>query len=252
MRHIEDKLQQFLNKTLLVDIYLNEVSLDDHNIRYKETAHLEGTMFENGSLNWSVSFQNNPNEIFIGAYSSIRDGGYMRSNFFMGRHSGLGRRCSVAAGLHNISGVAINSDTIMAHVSNYSDEELTRLGIRRDQTNVHEMNSRPAIIENDVFLGDNIIVMPGVTIGNGSVIAANSVVSRDIPPYVIAGGMPCKPMRDRFPDDVKEALMATKWWNAKLEILKSLPVDNVFRFIEKFSELDDTKWDDIPTLAFKE
>jgi hypothetical protein len=45
--------------------------------------------------------------------------------------------------------------------------------------------------------------------------------------------------------------LKTKWWNAKLEVLKTLPVDNVFRFIEAFDKLDDSIWDDIPTLGYK-
>lgn len=251
MKHIEEKLQQFLNKTLFADIPLDRAGLAEHKIRYKETAHLEGLMFEKGSLNWSPSFQDTPNRIFIGAYSSIRSGGYMRSNIFIGRHSGFGYRCTIAGGMHNFSGVSINPDTIMARESNYTNDELERLNIPRNRTSIDEMNM-PIIIGNDVYLGDGIVVMPGVTIGDGAVVAANAVVTKDVEPYTIVGGIPAKKIRDRFPDTVKEALLNTRWWNAKLEVLKSLPVDNVFRFIEKFSELDDTKWDDIPTLAFKE
>jgi len=250
MTPIKEKLQQFLTKTLLVDISLNEASLNDHNIRYKEIAHLEGTMFEKGSMNWSPSFQDTPNRIFIGAYSSIRSGGYMRSNIFIGRHSGFGYRCTIAGGMHNFSGVSINPDTIMARESNYTDAELAYLNIPKNRTSVKEMNM-PVIIGNDVYLGDGIVIMPGVTIGDGAVVAANAVVTKDVGPYTIVGGIPAKKIRDRFPDDVKEALLNTQWWNAKLEVLKSLPVDNVFRFIEQFSKLDDSKWDNIPTLAFR-
>ena len=254
MDHIEEKLQQFLKNTIVSDITLTSNTLNSYNIRYNEPQHLVGTLFEKGSLNHVPNFQDAPNRIFIGAYSSIRDGGYMRSNVFMGRHSGLGRRCTVAAGMHNITGVSINSDTIMAKKSNYSNEELARLNIRSDQTDVKEMNSKPVIIGNDVFLGDNIIIMPGVTIGTGSVIAANSVVSRDIPPYVVAGGTPCAPIRDRFPDEVKTMLLKTHWWNAKLDILQNLPIDNVFKFVDSFNEtyenIGDTLWDTIPTLGY--
>ena len=246
---VESKQELFLNNQLQFDKLLDDTLLDDYNIRRTNTRYLKGTLFEKGIMNHVPSFQDGPNKIFIGAYSSIRDGGYMRSNIFIGRHSGLGRRCTVAAGMHNITGVSINSDTIMAKKSNYTDDELDRLNIRRDQTDVKEMNSRPVIIENDVFIGDNVIIMPGVTIGTGSVIAANSVVSKDIPPYVVAGGSPCVTIRDRFPDDVKEMLLQTKWWNARLDILKTLPVDNVFRFVDAFNELDDCQ-DDILTLGY--
>ena len=108
----------------------------------------------------------------------------------------------------------------MAKKSNYSNRELARLNIRSDQTDVKEMNSKPVIIGNDVFLGDNIIIMPGVTIGTGSVIAANSVVSRDIPPYVVAGGTPCALIRDRFPDEVKTMLLKTTLVECSIRYIK--------------------------------
>jgi acetyltransferase-like isoleucine patch superfamily enzyme len=175
----------------------------------------------------------------------------MRSNIFIGRHSGIGYRCTIAAGMHNFSGVSINSDTIMARESNYTDEELVQLDIPRNRTSSKLMNRQPVIIGNDVYLGDGIIVMPGVTIGHGAVVAANAVVTSDVEPYTIVGGIPAKKIRDRFPDNIKQALLKTQWWNARLDVLKSLPVDNVFRFIEEFEKLDDSIWDDIPTLSYK-
>jgi acetyltransferase-like isoleucine patch superfamily enzyme len=248
---IETKLEHFINQSLSSDISLAFKDLAEHKIRYKDPNDLKGTLFEKSSMNWSPSFQDKPNRIFIGAYSSIRSGGYMRSNVFMGRHSGIGYRCTIAAGMHNFSGVSINPDTIMARESNYTDEELLRLNIPRNRTSSKEMNSKPVIIGNDVYLGDGIIVMPGVTIGDGAVVAANAVVTSDVEPYTIVGGIPAKKIRDRFTEDVKQALLKTQWWNARLDVLKSLPVDNVFKFIEAFDKLDDSIWDNIPTFDYK-
>ena len=56
-------------------------------------------------------------------------------------------------------------------------------------------------------------VMPGVHIGDGAIIAANSVVTKDIPPYCIAGGNPCAVRRKRFDDALIEYLLALKWWD---------------------------------------
>jgi virginiamycin A acetyltransferase len=250
MYHIEEKLQQFLKKTIVSDITLSsDMHLNEHNIRYTDTEYLKGILFEKGIMNNIPSFQDAPNKIFLGAYSSIRANGYMRCNVFMGRHSGVGYRCTIAAGMHNFSGVSINPDTIMAKQGDYTDEELVMLNISRDQTDVKEMNSRPVVIGNDVYLGDGIIVMPGVTIGNGSVVAANAIITKDVEPYTIVGGVN-KVIRDRFPDNVKEMLLKTKWWNARLDILKTLPVDNVFRFADEFNNLDDSKWDNIQTLGY--
>lgn len=249
MNSIEEKLNNFINNTLSSDIVITNSSLKDYNIRYDNSSYLAGTLFEKSSMNRVPSFQDSPNRIFIGAYSSIRSGGYIRSNAFIGRHSGIGYRCTINAGMHNFSGVSINSDTIMARVSNYTDFELEELGISKNRTSVIEMNSRPVIIENDVYLGDGIIVMPGVRIGTGSVVAANSVVTKDVEPYTIVGGIPAKSIRDRFPDKIKEQLLSTSWWNVKLEILKTLPVDNVFNFIAAFNDLEGDIWDNIPTLG---
>lgn len=248
---IENKLQQFINRTINSDKTIGNDELKEYKIRHSDLSFLKNVLFEKGSMIKSENFSHTSNRIFIGAYSSIRHSGYMRENFFMGRHSGIGYRCSIGAGMHNFSGVSINPDTIMAKVSNYTDEELEILNITRDRTDVKLMNSKPVIIENDVYLGDNIIVMPDVRIGNGSVVAANAVVTKDIPPYVIAGGIPCKPIRDRFPDRIKEKLLETRWWNIKLEVLKTLPVDNVFKFIDSVKELEGDVRDNIETLEYK-
>ena len=249
---IEDKLTQFITNSLIVDKQLSVTDLAEYNIRYQNADYLKGTLFEKGSLNWSPSFQDKPNRIFIGAYSSIRSNGYMRGNIFMGRHSGIGYRCTIGAGMHNFSGVSINPDTIMARESNYTEQERIALGIPKDRVSSKEMNSQPVIIGNDVYLGDGVIVMPGVTIGHGSVIAANAVITKDVEPYTIVGGVAAKKIRDRFPDNIKQDLLNTQWWNVKLEILKTLPVDNVFNFISAFKELGDNILDDIPTLSYYE
>jgi acetyltransferase-like isoleucine patch superfamily enzyme len=248
---IEEKLQQFIDSNLSSDLELDITGLKEHKIRYKELDLFKGVLFEKGAMNWCPSFQQSPNRIFIGAYSSIRSGGYMRDNIFIGRHSGIGYRCTLAAGMHNFSGVSINPDTIMARESNYTDSELARLNIPRKRTSTKLMNSRPVIIGNDVYLGDGIIVMPGVTIGDGAVVAANAVVTKDVEPYTIVGGIPARKIRDRFPDDIKQQLLQTQWWNIKLDVLKTLPVDNVFKFVESIDNLDDSVWDSIKTLSIK-
>lgn len=69
------------------------------------------------------------------------------------------------------------------------------------------------IIGNDVWIGQNVTVMPGIHIGDGAIIAANSVVTKDIPAYHIAGGNPCKIIRKRFDDELISFLLKIKWWD---------------------------------------
>src|SRR5690606_36153360 len=70
----------------------------------------------------------------------------------------------------------------------------------------------PIVIENDVWIGKNAIVLPGVTIHNGAIVAAGGVVTKDVPPYAIVGGVPTKIIRYRFEPHIIEAMLEIKWW----------------------------------------
>lgn len=69
------------------------------------------------------------------------------------------------------------------------------------------------IIGNDVWIGYEAVVMAGVTIGDGAIIGARAVVTKDVPPYTIVGGVPAREIRRRFSDDVIARLLELKWWD---------------------------------------
>ncbi len=69
------------------------------------------------------------------------------------------------------------------------------------------------VVGNDVWIGQNVTVMPGIHIGDGVIIAANSVVTKDVPAYHIAGGNPCKIIKKRFDDKLIDYLIDLKWWD---------------------------------------
>lgn len=73
------------------------------------------------------------------------------------------------------------------------------------------------VVGNDVWIGQNVTVLPGVHIGDGAVIGANSVAAGDIPPYHIAAGNPCRVIRKRFDDELIEYLLELKWWDKSPE-----------------------------------
>ena len=73
------------------------------------------------------------------------------------------------------------------------------------------------VIGNDVWIGYEAVMMPGVQVGDGVIIAAKSVVVSDIPPYTIFGGNPAKLIRQRFKDDVIQSLLEVAWWNWDVE-----------------------------------
>lgn len=69
------------------------------------------------------------------------------------------------------------------------------------------------VIGNDVWVGFEAVILAGVTIGDGAIIGARAVVTKDVPPYTIVGGVPAKPIRKRFSDEDIAALLVLKWWD---------------------------------------
>ncbi|MEO1006662.1 MAG: Vat family streptogramin A O-acetyltransferase, partial [Cyanobacteria bacterium J06638_38] len=73
------------------------------------------------------------------------------------------------------------------------------------------------VIGNDVWIGYEATIMPGVTIGDGAIIAAKSVVTKEVSPYTIIGGNPAKMIRQRFDDETIQALLEIAWWNWSID-----------------------------------
>lgn len=81
------------------------------------------------------------------------------------------------------------------------------------------------IIGNDVWIGRESIIMPGVKIGDGAIVAAYSVVVKNIPPYTVYGGNPAKFIKDRFDEELKDLLLRFRWWDLEPEqLVKTLPL----------------------------
>ena len=80
------------------------------------------------------------------------------------------------------------------------------------------------------------MIMPGVAIGNGAVIGSSAVVTKDVAPYTIVGGVPAKTIRERFPLQVAEQLQAIAWWDWPREVLEARFADlnDLDRFLEGY------------------
>ncbi|SDJ24552.1 Acetyltransferase (isoleucine patch superfamily) [Lachnospiraceae bacterium G41] len=91
-------------------------------------------------------------------------------------------------------------------------------------------------IGNDVWIGDSALLVEGVTIGDGAIVAAMSVVTKDVPPYAVVAGVPAKIIRYRFKEDEIEKLLQIKWWDKSNEWIKTHAeeFENVTSFIESY------------------
>ena len=134
----------------------------------------------------------------------------------------IGKFCSIACGtkfLFNCANHTLRSLSTYTFPLFYENWNL-------EKSNVSDTwdNKGDIVIGNDVWIGYEAIIMAGVHIGNGAIIATRAVVTKDVPPYTIVGGIPAKPIRKRFNDHTIQKLEILKWWNWPIEkIRQKLP-----------------------------
>lgn len=133
---------------------------------------------------------------------------------FIGDKLIIGKFCALATGVtfimnganHKLSGLSTYPFQIFGNGWEVVMPPLEDLPIRGD-----------TVVGNDVWIGYEALIMPGVTIGDGAVVAAKSVVVRDVPPYAIVGGNPAQVIKRRFPEEVVLELLALAWWDWPIE-----------------------------------
>jgi len=133
---------------------------------------------------------------------------------FIGDKLFIGRFCAIARGVrfimnganHKLSGISTYPFQIFGDGWEKVMPDPSELPYKGD-----------TVVENDVWIGYESLIMPGVTIGNGAIVSSASVVTRDVAPYTIVGGNPAKPIRSRFPEEVVARLLAVAWWDWPVE-----------------------------------
>ena len=123
----------------------------------------------------------------------------------------IGKFCSIACGtkfLFNCANHTLKSLSTYTFPLFYKEWELEKSNITTAWDNKGNI-----VIGNDVWIGYEAVIMAGVHIGDGAIIAARAVVTKDVPPYTIVGGTPAKEIRKRFDAEVIEQLLILKWWD---------------------------------------
>lgn len=130
----------------------------------------------------------------------------------------IGKFCSIAQGtkfLFNGANHTLNS------LSTYPFPVLAEEWELQNPVTDSWDNKGDIIIGSDVWIGFEAVIMAGVTIGDGAIIASRAVVTKDVEPYSIVGGMPAKPIKKRFSDDIIAKLIKLKWWDWDEERIKA-------------------------------
>jgi phosphonate metabolism protein (transferase hexapeptide repeat family) len=130
----------------------------------------------------------------------------------------IGKFCSIAAhtrinpGNHPMHKAALHHFTYRSKQFGFSDNDDADLFSWRAE--------KPVIIGHDVWLGHGAVITAGVTIGNGAAIGANAVVTKDVAPFEVVGGVPSNHIRYRFSEAVRDGLESIAWWHWEYQQLK--------------------------------
>ena len=134
----------------------------------------------------------------------------------------IGKFCSIACGakfLFNCANHTLKSLSTYTFPLFYEDWDLEKSDVATTWDNKGDI-----VIGNDVWIGYEAVIMAGVHIGDGAIIATRAVVTKDVPPYTIVGGVPARPIRKRFDEEVIRKLETLKWWDWSAEnIRRCLP-----------------------------
>lgn len=168
---------------------------------FKSSVYIRNAEFEGRNfLGKNTSFVNG--KIGFGSYIN-RDGDFSECD--IGRYSSIGTNVSTVVGRHPIE------RQIAMHPAFIDPNPV--FGFSYAEKKTFEENNGRISIGNDVWIGSHVKILDGVKIADGAVIGAGAVVTKDIPPYAVAAGVPAKVIKYRFDKDTVEKLLEFKWWN---------------------------------------
>lgn len=167
------------------------------------------------------------NKIYSGVNvvnSKIGLGTYISNNSKL-INCNIGKFCSIASEVNTAIGRHPLFPFISTHPSFFSLKKQAGFTFVdenkfKEFNYISEKENISYYIGNDVWIGYGVTLIEGIKIGDGAIIAASSVVTKNIPPYEIWGGNPAKKLKDRFSQEDKEKLLKLKWWNKDLEWIK--------------------------------
>lgn len=188
-------------------IYTRIIKDGSHRLRYDSLIEVP------------LNAQIEPYTLFLGGRRFFSMGAFsLTGNNDLPLNTVVGRYSSIASGVrrmqgsHPIDRFTSSTLTYDMHNSAYQDY-LEEAGKSFQNVPSTVKNGGPITIGNDVWIGENVNFVPkGVTVGDGAVIAGGALVTKDVPPYAVVGGVPAKILKYRFPPEIIQHLLKLQWW----------------------------------------
>lgn len=167
---------------------------------------------------------------------------YIEPNCLLQGVSQIGRFCSIAEGctftngdhcIHALSTSPYFYGLLKVCGSSSFPTDLAAINLENISKNIpDELCTPPIMIQNDVWIATRSTILKGVTVGDGSIVGAGSVVTKDVPPYAIVAGNPAKVIKYRFNQKQIDRLLDLKWWDYGPDICKNIDFSNIDSAIE--------------------
>ncbi len=204
-------IRKYLHRLYLV--YFKWINRHHKSVIFQKSSVISNDDFFEGNNN--VGGRIHKSYIGYGTYI-IGESGYIH-DCKIGRFCSIASNCHIGLGDHALH--MVSTSPLFYSSQSLLPENFLAKSIPVDEQTIGDTPYK-VIIGNDVWMGYNVCVKEGVTIGDGAIIGAKSLVTRDIPPYAIAVGTPAKVIRYRFTPEQIERLLEIKWWDKDIRWIK--------------------------------
>lgn len=230
-------MKQLLKKFILsssffssIAVFYNKLLLKrKHGLRYGKNVFIGFSVVFEGKNSFARNSSITGSEIGYASYISANSA---IAKTKIGRYSSIGPNVQCIFGKHPAH-TFVSTHPSFFSVNSVVGFSYTKVQKFKEFADIKDSEGKYSIIiGHDVWIGANVSIMDGVEIGDGAIVAANSLVNKDVPPFTIVGGVPAKTIKKRFSEEQIEFLKQLQWWNKPEEWIRTNASD--FVDIEEF------------------